>query len=112
MHSLNVVSPFTIETKEHFYADIHAQHTFKILENNHGDSHNQTQAMSEQNFTNKNLRDIKPGQWILVQYKGDHFVSIFLAVSTEGVKIQCLKHPYGVSGPEDMEKETRAVRHQ
>ena len=45
----------------------------------------------------------------MVQYKGEHFVGIFLAVSTEGVKIQCLKHPYGVSGPADMEKETRAV---
>ena len=61
MHSLNVISPFIIETKEHFYADILTRNTFKVLENSHGDSHNQTQVMSEQNFTDKNLKDIKPG---------------------------------------------------
>ena len=65
--------------------------------------------MSEQNFTNKNLKDIKPEQWILVQYKGEYFFGIVLAASTEGAKIQCLEHPYGVSGPPDLEKETRAV---
>ena len=65
--------------------------------------------MSEQNFTNKNLKDIKPEQWILVQYKGEYFFGIVLAASTEGVKIQCLEHPYGVSGSQDLEKETRAV---
>ena len=110
MHSVNVISPFIIETKEHFYADIHMRHTFKILEGSHGDAHNQTQVMSEQNFTNKNLKDLKPGQWILVQYEGEHFFGIVLAVSTEGAKIQCLKHP-GVSGPQDIEKEARAVQY-
>ena len=65
--------------------------------------------MREQNFTNKNLRDIKLGQLILVQYKVECFLGIILAVSTEGAKIQCLEHPYGVSGPQDVEKETRGV---
>ena len=32
--------------------------------------------MSEQNLTNKNLKDIKPGQWILVKYKGEYFLGI------------------------------------
>ena len=45
----------------------------------------------------------------MVQYEGEHFLGTPLAVSTEGAKIQCLKHPYDVSGPEDIEKETRAV---
>ena len=108
MHSVNVISPFIIETKELFYADIHTRHTFKVLEDSHDDSHNQTLVMREQNFTNKNLRDIKLGQLILVQYK-ERFLGINLAVSTEGAKMQCLEHPYGVSGPQDVEKETRGV---
>ena len=32
--------------------------------------------ISEQNLTNKNLKDIKPGQWILVKYKGEYFLDI------------------------------------
>ena len=47
MHSINVIFPSIIETKEDFYSDIHMQHTFKLLENSHGDSHNQTQVMSK-----------------------------------------------------------------
>ena len=62
MHSVNIISPFTIETKECFYADIHMWHNFKVLEDSHDDSHNQPQVMNEQNFTNKNFKDIKPGQ--------------------------------------------------
>ena len=58
--------------------------------------------MSEQNFTNKNLKDIKPEQWTLVQYEGEHFLGIVLLFPQ---KVQ--KHPYGVSGPQDTEKETR-----
>ena len=88
MHSVNVISPFIIETKEHFYAGIHTQHTFKVLEDSHNDFHHQTQVMRQQKFTNKNLKDMKPGQWILVQYKGEYFLGIVLAVSTEGAKIQ------------------------
>ena len=80
-HTVNVISPFTIEIKEHFYAGIHTQHTFIVLEDIHNDSHNQTQVMSEQNVTNKNIKDIKPGKWILVQYKGYYFLGIVLVVS-------------------------------
>ena len=45
----------------------------------------------------------------MVQCKVECFLGIILAVSTEGAKIQCLEHPYGVSGPQDVEKETRGV---
>ena len=91
MNSVNVIPPFIIERKEHFYADIHTRHTLKVLEDSHDDSHNQTQVVSEQNFTNKNFEDTKPGQWILMQYDGEYFLGIVPAVSTEGAKNLCLE---------------------
>ena len=105
MHSVNVISPFIIEIKEHFYADVN----FNVLQGSNDNSNNHMHLMGEQNFTNKNLKDIKPGQWILVQYEGEYFLAFVLAVSKEGAKIQCVEHPYGVSGLQDLQKETRAV---
>ena len=45
----------------------------------------------------------------MVQYEGEYFLGIVLAVYTQGTKIQCLEHLYGVSEPQDVEKEARAV---
>ena len=45
----------------------------------------------------------------MVQYEGEYFLGIALAVYSQSAKIQCLEHPYGVSGPQDVEKEARAV---
>ena len=104
MHSVIVISPFIIETKEHFYADVN----FNVLQGSNDNSNNHMHLMVEQNFTNKYLKDIKPGQWILVQYEGEYFLAFVLAVS-KGAKIQCVEHPYRVLGLQDLQKETRAV---
>ena len=32
MHSLKVIAPFVVETKEHYYKDAKLVHTFKLLQ--------------------------------------------------------------------------------
>ena len=59
--------------------------------------------MSEQNLTNKNLKDI----WTVDIGKIQKRVLPWYC--PENAKVQCLEHPYGVSGPRDLEKVTRAV---
>ena len=103
MHSLKVISPFVVETKEHYYKDAKLVHTFKLLQESKTIDH-EILISSAKEFTQlKNIDSVRPGQWLLVEYEEDFFLGIVLEVSCTGARVQCLE-PYDISEPQDLEK--------
>ena len=77
---LKVISPFVVETREHYYKDAKLVHTFKLLQENKTIDH-EISVSSAKEFTQlKNIDFIRPGQWLLVEYEAEFFSVIVLEV--------------------------------
>ena len=55
--------------------------------------------------------DVKIGLWVIVEYEGEYFIGLVIAVHklTRTARVTCLEHPFGISSPQNMEKETIAA---
>ena len=53
----------------------------------------------------KTFESVSQGQWLLVEYEKKFFLGIVLSVSPSSTHIRCLEKPYGISEPQDLEKE-------
>ena len=101
---LKVISPFVVETREHYYKDAKLVHTFKLLQENKTIDH-EISVSSAKEFTQlKNIDFIRPGQWLLVEYEAEFFSGIVLEVWCTGARVQCLEKPYGILEHQDLKK--------
>ena len=100
MHSLKVISPFVVETKEHYYIDAKLVHTFKLLQESKTIDHEISVSSTKEFIQLKNIDSIRPGHWLLVEYEEE----FFLEVSCTGAHVPCLEKPYGISEPQGLEK--------
>ena len=89
MHSLKVISPFVVETKEHYYKDAKLVHTFKLLQESKTIDHEISVSSAKEFSQLKNIDSIRPGQWFLVEYEKEFFLGIVLEVSCTGARVQC-----------------------
>ena len=104
MHSLKVISPFVVETKEHYYKDAKVVHTFKLLQESKTIDHEISVSAAKEFTQLKNIDSIRPGQWLLVEYEEEFFLGITIEVSCTEALVQCLVKPNGMSEPQDLEK--------
>ena len=91
MHSLKVVSPFVVETKEHYYKDAKLVHTFKWLQKSKTIDHKISVSAAKEFTQLKNIDSIRPCQWLLVEYE-EFFLGIILEVSCSPVFGDALWH--------------------
>ena len=102
MHCVKVLAPYVIETKEHYYSmKAPSQHTFKSSVKDTPDS----SAVDHQYQKIENIESVSQGQWLLVEYEKEFFLEIVLSVSASSAHVRCLEKAYGISEPQDFEKE-------
>ena len=102
MHYVKVLAPYVIETKEHYYSiKAPSQHTFKSSVKDTPDS----SAVDHQYQKIENIESVSQGQWLLVEYAKEFFLGIVLSVSASSAHVRYLEKPYGISEPQDLEKE-------
>ena len=106
MHCVKVLAPYVIETKEHYYSmKAPSQHTFKSSVKDTPDS----SAVDHQYQKIENIESVSQGQWLLVEYEKEFFLGIVLSVSASSAHVRCLEKPYGISEPQDLEKENISI---
>ena len=102
MHCVKVLAPYVIETKEHYYSmKAPSQHTFKSSVKDTPDS----SAVDHQYQKIENIESISQDQWLLFEYEKEFFLGIVLLVSASRAHVRCLEKPYGISEPQNLEKE-------
>ena len=106
MHCVKVLVAYMIETKEHYYSiKAPSQHTFKSSVKDTPDS----SAVDHQYQKIENIESVSKGQWLLVEYEKEFFLGIVLSVSASSAHFRCLEKPYGISEPQDLEKENISI---
>ena len=119
IHCIKVLAPYVIETKVHYYSSSTSRkHVFKTLqveqtttpETASNNILSETPPPTANDTVHNKLTSIDAvtaGQWSLVEYEGEFFLGVVLSVSSEtaSAHIRCLEKPYGVSEPQDLEKE-------
>ena len=66
MHSLKVISPFVVETKEHYYKDTKLVHTLKLPQESKAIDYEISVSSAKELTQLKNIDSIRPGQWLFV----------------------------------------------
>ena len=95
-----------IETKEHYYSiKAPSQNTFKSSVKDTPDF----AAVDHQYQKSENIESVSQSQWLLVEYEKEFFLGIVLSVSTSRAHVCCLEKPYGISEPQDLEKENISI---
>ena len=106
MHCAKVLAPYVIETKEHYYSmNPPSKHTFKSSVKDTPDS----SAVDHQYQKIENIESVSQGQWLLVEYEKEFFLGIVLSVSASSAHARCLEKPFGISEPQDLEKENISI---
>ena len=106
MYCVKVLAPYVNETKEHYYSvKAPSQHTFKRSVKDTPDS----SAVDHQYQKIENIESVSQGQWLLVEYEKEFFLGIVLLVSTSSAHVLCLEKPYGISEPQNLEKENISI---
>ena len=106
IHCVKVLAPYVIEIKEHYYSiKAPSQHTFKSSVKDTPDS----SAVDHQYQKIENIKYVSQGQWLLVEYEKEFFLGIVLSVSAYSAHVRCLEEPYGISEPQDLEKENISI---
>ena len=57
----------------------------------------------------KTFESVSQGQWLLVEYEKKFFLGIVLSVAASSAHVRCLEKPYGISEPQDLEKENISI---
>ena len=79
---------------------------------------NETTSSSSVSSPSASLQDmdiakVKIGEWVVVQYEGEHFIGkvtdTLINKECKAARVCCLKRPYGLKEPSDMESENHVV---